>query len=151
MHDLKRFGLYPSSSATLRTRSSTSGRTFPLLFNTRSTVPLETPDSSAICRIVTSQYLSLSVMTEFSFIRPPVHPESSKAFLQFTFVLPATSQTIHLLFTSSTVARIGFCNAFPFSVNTTSIKSTVFFCLPDVRSVPSSPYVSKNSGDRRVL
>ena len=25
------------------------------------------------------------------------------------------------LFTSSTVARIGFCNAFPFSVNTTSI------------------------------
>ena len=40
-------------------------------------------------------YLSLSVMTRVLFIRPPVHPESSKL-SSVHFVLPATSQTIHL-------------------------------------------------------
>ena len=115
----KRFGLYPSSSATLRTRSSTSGRTFPLLFNTRSTVPLETPDSSAICRIVTLILIPVchDQSTLYSSSSPP---RILKAFFSSLCSSCDISDNTSL-FTSSTVARIGFCNAFPFSVNTTSI------------------------------
>ena len=43
------FGTYPISSAICQICFATSGLILPLLFNALSTVPLETPASSAIC------------------------------------------------------------------------------------------------------
>lgn len=114
----KRFGLYPSSSATLRTPFFYFWTNFPCYsihgqpFLWKLLILLQFVE-------LLLSYLSPSVMTRALFILPPVHPESSRL-SSVHFVLPATSQTIHLY--SLLLPSQGSDSVMLFlSVNTTSI------------------------------